>query len=87
MIEQKNGTIDHRMFTLPQLLAKQAGILGKDFTAIREKAYGIWHTFNWEEYLRYVRITAMGLSALGLRRGDNVILVLNNHPERLPVPK
>lgn len=83
MMEIKIGNIDDRMLTLPQMLAQRAGVLGKDFTAIREKAYGIWHTFNWEEYLRYARITAMGLVALGLRRGENVILVLNNHPEWL----
>jgi long-chain acyl-CoA synthetase len=83
MIEQKSGTREERMFTLPQMLARQAALLGKNYTAIREKAYGIWHTYNWEEYLRYVRITALGLFVLGLKRGENIILIQNNHPEWL----
>ncbi len=83
MKEKRIGTIDDGALTLPQMLARQAAVLGKNFTAIREKAYGIWHAYTWEEYFRYARITTMGLAALGLRHGENVILILNNHPEWL----
>ncbi|OPY05094.1 MAG: Long-chain-fatty-acid--CoA ligase FadD15 [Syntrophaceae bacterium PtaB.Bin038] len=38
---------------------------------------------NWEEYFGYVRRTALGLLGLGVRRRDNVALVMNNHPEWL----
>jgi long-chain acyl-CoA synthetase len=69
--------------TLPQLLAAQAARFGASGAAIREKAYGIWQTCNWEEYLRYVRHTALGLIALGFRRGDTVGLITDNHPEWL----
>ncbi|MDD5099463.1 MAG: AMP-binding protein [Syntrophales bacterium] len=69
--------------TLPQLLEKQAARLGTAHAAIREKAYGIWQTFNWQDYLRYVKYTALGLLAIGFRRGDRSGLITGNHPEWL----
>ena len=69
--------------TLPQVLFKQAATLGRDHIAIRQKAYGIWQALNWEDYLRHVRQTALGLWSLGLRRGDNLALVVDNEPEWL----
>lgn len=68
--------------TLPQILARQAELLG-GAPAIREKAYGIWHSYSWQEYYRYVVETGCGFLALGLRRGENVGLIVNNHPEWL----
>ncbi|HTZ39704.1 MAG TPA: AMP-binding protein [Syntrophales bacterium] len=70
-------------YTLPQILGEQAKRLGAGHTAIREKAYGIWQIFNWEDYDRHVRHTALGLSSLGVRRKENVAIVTNNHPEWL----
>jgi long-chain acyl-CoA synthetase len=70
-------------YTLPQLLEAQASRYGTNTAAIREKAYGIWQTFDWEEYLRFVRQTALGLVALGCRRGEAVGLITDNHPEWL----
>ena len=70
-------------FTLPQILLRQAERLGTGSAAIREKAYGIWQTYNWREYARYTRQTALGLLALGLKRGENVGIITNNHPEWL----
>jgi len=40
-------------YTFPQILSRQAERLGSDKIAIREKAYGIWQTYDWREYLRY----------------------------------
>ncbi|MBN2058804.1 MAG: AMP-binding protein [Deltaproteobacteria bacterium] len=70
-------------FTFPQILNRQAELLGTEKIAIREKAYGIWQTYNWKEYLRYTRLVSMGLLSLGLKRGENVGLILDNHPEWL----
>jgi long-chain acyl-CoA synthetase len=69
--------------TLPQVLLKQAALLGEKHTAIREKAYGVWKTYSWQDYLRFVKHTGLGLKRLGLGRHDNVGLILNNHPEWL----
>jgi long-chain acyl-CoA synthetase len=70
-------------YTFPQILSRQAERLGTDKTAIREKAYGIWQTYDWQEYLRYTKFVALGLLSLGLKRGENVGLILDNHPEWL----
>ena len=70
-------------FTLPQTLLKQAESLGTGKIALRDKAYGIWQTYNWKEYFRYTKLTALGLVALGLKRRENVALILDNHPEWL----
>jgi long-chain acyl-CoA synthetase len=70
-------------FTLPQILSRQADHLGADDTAIRQKAYGVWKTYNWQDYTRYVKLTALGLLSLGLKRGENVALILDNDPEWL----
>jgi len=70
-------------FTFPQILSRQAEQLGSGNIAIREKAYGIWQTYDWKEYFRYTRLVALGLFSLGLKRGENVGLILDNHPEWL----
>ena len=57
--------------------------MGDDNIAIREKAYGVWQTFSWKDYLTYTRRVALGLISLGLKRGQKVGLVVDNHPEWL----
>ncbi len=69
--------------TLPQLLQANAARPGSEGAAIREKAYGIWQTYSWVDYLRYVTQTGLGLIALGCRRGETVGLITGNHPEWL----
>ncbi|HPR53292.1 MAG TPA: AMP-binding protein, partial [Deltaproteobacteria bacterium] len=69
--------------TLPQILARQAHTLGETQVAIREKAYGIWQTYTWKDYLEYVKHTALGLISLGLKSQDNVGIIMDNHPEWL----
>ncbi|MDY7036792.1 MAG: AMP-binding protein [Thermodesulfobacteriota bacterium] len=72
-----------QQYTLPQILSRKAEQPGSERTAIREKAYGIWRTYTWKDYLNYVKLVALGLSSLGLKRGENIALILDNHPEWL----
>jgi long-chain acyl-CoA synthetase len=69
--------------TLPQILTKQAERLGTSQIAIREKMFGIWLAYTWEDYQRYTKQVALGLTSLGLKRGENIGLIVNNHPEWL----
>ena len=69
--------------TLPQLLMENAVLYSDTKTAIREKAYGIWQKYSWTDYCRYMRITAAGFASLHLRRGENVCMIVHNHPEWL----
>lgn len=73
----------YTQYTLPQILMKQAERLGNEETAIREKAYGIWQRYSWQDYFRYVKHTGCGLSAIGLKRGENIGIITNNVPEWL----
>ncbi len=70
-------------YTFPQILYKQAERFGDKRVAIREKAYGIWQTYTWKDYLDYVRRVALGLLALGLKRGEHVGIITDNIPEWL----
>ncbi len=70
-------------YTVPQILFNQAKALGSNKIAIREKMYGIWLSYNWTDYFRHTKDVALGLKALGLRRGENVGIITDNHPEWL----
>lgn len=70
-------------YTLPQILVHQADRLGKDNIAIRSKAYGIWQSLTWSDYLNYTKKTALGLKTLGIQRSDRVGLIVDNDPEWL----
>ncbi|HJU15779.1 MAG TPA: AMP-binding protein [Stellaceae bacterium] len=65
--------------TLPQLLRRNAGaIAGRP--AIREKNRGIWRSVTWAQYWEEVRGFALGLAALGFRRGDKLAVIGDNRP-------
>jgi long-chain acyl-CoA synthetase len=70
-------------YTLPQILFKQAKELGAKKTAIREKMYGVWQAYSWQDYFQYIKRVALGLFALGLKRGENIGIISDNHPEWL----
>lgn len=68
--------------TLPQLLLDNARAYGKR-TALREKEWGVWQPYSWDAYLENAAAFAAGLAALGLGKGDIVILIGDNRPEWL----
>src|SRR4030042_4387424 len=70
-------------YTFPQVLAIQARRWGTERVAIREKAYGIWAPYTWHDYLEYVKHVALGFLSLGLKRGDHVGIITDNHAEWL----
>jgi len=70
-------------YTLPQILMKQAERFGNEETAIREKAYGIWQRYSWQDYYRYVKNTGLGLHTIGLKRGEHIGIITNNVQEWL----
>jgi long-chain acyl-CoA synthetase len=69
--------------TFPQILARQAERLGSEKIAIREKAYGIWDAYTWQSYYVFVKRTALGLTELGLQRGEHLGIITDNHAEWL----
>ncbi|MGE5148538.1 MAG: AMP-binding protein [Rhodospirillaceae bacterium] len=65
--------------TFPKLLAELA-VARPHAPAYREKEYGIWQTYDWAHVARQVNQLAAGLAALGLSRGDRLIVVGDNRP-------
>jgi long-chain acyl-CoA synthetase len=55
--------------TFPKLLIRNAQLYGAR-PAMRHKDMGIWQTWTWAQVLETVRAYAVGLSRLGLKRGD-----------------
>ena len=65
--------------TFPKLLLDNAErFAGRP--AIREKEFGIWQSWSWDEVLGEVEALAGGLAALGLRRGDKLAVIGGNRP-------
>ena len=65
--------------TFPKLLLRNAKIRGGR-PAMRQKDLGVWQTWTWADVLDEVRAFALGLSALGISRGDKVAIVGQNRP-------
>ena len=65
--------------TFPKLLLDNARRRG-DRPAMREKDRGIWHTVTWGELKDEVMRFALGLEALGFRKGDAIAIVGGNKP-------
>lgn len=68
--------------TLPKALIEMAG-KQPGRVALRRKELGVWHDISWSDYLRKVRQVALGLHALGVKRGDHVAIIGENQPEWL----
>jgi long-chain acyl-CoA synthetase len=68
--------------TIPKVFLQAVRKYG-DKVAMREKEFGIWRPFTWNEYLDRVKMIALGLTVLGLQRGDKVALIGDNRPEGL----
>jgi long-chain acyl-CoA synthetase len=66
--------------TLPKLLARNAAQHGQDI-AMREKQFGVWRSYTWRDYHERVRLRALGLHHLGVKRGDVVGLIGDNRPD------
>jgi len=61
----------HDCDTLPKLFLKMSEVRG-DRIAMREKDFGIWQSYSWNDYREYATAIANGLLSLGLQRGDIV---------------
>ena len=67
--------------TLPALLLRNLKKFGHGKVAMREKEYGIWQAFTWQDYFEHVKYFALGLYSLGFRAGDKLAIIGDNRPE------
>jgi long-chain acyl-CoA synthetase len=66
--------------TMPGLLRQRAQERGAQ-VAMREKIHGIWQGRTWNDYYLTARRVAHGLTQLGLKRGDRIIIAGEDVPE------
>jgi len=72
-------SIDRSLDTLPKLLLHNAQAIGSR-PAMRHKDFGIWQTWTWAQMLEEIRAFSVGLSELGLKRGDKFTIIGSNRP-------
>ena len=65
--------------TLPALLRDNARRHPAQ-VALREKEHGIWKGSTWADYEARARRVALGLAALGLARGDRIVIAAEDVP-------
>jgi len=63
--------------TLPKLLRRNAREWGR-LPGMREKDRGIWQAYSWRQCQGHVRELALGLAALGFKRGDKLSVLGDN---------
>ncbi|MBU0734918.1 MAG: AMP-binding protein [Proteobacteria bacterium] len=78
-----NGIEITKDLTIPRLFVRQCKKYGKNKVAMREKEFGIWIPFTWQDYYNNVKYLSLGMVSLGLKRGDKVAMIGDNRPEGL----
>lgn len=66
--------------TIPKAFVKTAR-QQPDRVAMRKKRYGIWQEYTWAQSLQSVIDLCLGLTSLGLQRGEKVAIIGENDPE------
>ena len=69
------------MDTFPKILLENAKKFPPTKIAIREKDYGVWQSYSWQDYLDHARDFALGLASLGFKRGDKMAVIGDNRPQ------
>ena len=70
---------DAALDTFPKLLLDNAKRIGNR-PSIREKDFGIWQSWSWAEAAAQIRDLALGLAAMGFKRGDKLGIIGDNRP-------
>lgn len=66
--------------TLPKLFLQRCKELGER-TSHREKDYGIWLSYSWNDFFEHAKLIAHGLISLGLKRGEVVSILSEDNKE------
>ncbi|MDZ4245850.1 MAG: AMP-binding protein, partial [Dehalococcoidia bacterium] len=67
--------------TLPKLFMANLKKFGNKKLAMRKKDLGIWQQYTWQDCYEIVKFFSLGLTSLGLQRGDKVGILGDNDPE------
>ena len=69
-------------YSIPQLLRWRVTTSGER-TALREKDFGRWIPYSWDQYYDHTRRAGLGLREIGFGRDDKIALICDNIPEVL----
>ena len=69
--------------TLPKYFLARVRQHGDKKVAVRQKVFGIWQEYTWQDAYENVRDFALGLRTLGLKRGERVSIVGDNDRQYL----
>ncbi|MDY7038241.1 MAG: AMP-binding protein, partial [Thermodesulfobacteriota bacterium] len=67
--------------SIPKLFYHQCKKYGGGKIAMREKEFGVWRPFTWQDYFDNVKHLCLGMVNLGLKKGDKVAMIGDNRPE------
>jgi long-chain acyl-CoA synthetase len=70
-----------KLDTLPKHFLKRVRQYGDQKIALRQKDFGIWKAFTWQDSYAWVRDFCLGLVDLGLQHGDKVCIIGDNDPQ------
>ena len=70
---------DTDLNTFPKILMHRAAT-SPDRVAMREKDFGIWQSWTWQEVAAEVRSLTNGLASRSFKRGDKVAIIGDNRP-------
>lgn len=76
------NTDDLTRFSIPQLLRWRVKSTG-DKVALREKDFGCWNSYTWNQYYDFVRKAGLGLMKIGFKKEDKIAIISDNIPEVL----
>ncbi len=65
--------------TFPKLLQRNVAQFA-NVPSIREKEFGIWQTWTWQQAAEEIKSFACGLTALGFKRGEKLFIIGSNRP-------
>jgi long-chain acyl-CoA synthetase len=72
---------DHlAQYSIPQLLRWRVEATGNK-VALREKDFGCWNSYTWNQYYDFVRKTGLGLNKIGFKKEDKIAIISDNIPE------
>ena len=66
--------------TIPKLFQARCAEMGER-TAHREKDFGIWLSFSWNDFYQNAKLIGLGLLSLGLKRGEVVSILSEDKKE------
>lgn len=67
--------------TWPKILRYNYEKYGVKHKAMRQKVFGIWRSYTWQDYYLNVKYLALGLLALGFKKDAKLLIIGDNAPE------